>query len=57
MSQCYVTLRYERMVGLRAGLWNWDGSWETREVELGNFVSFDEANEMNKTVYTSAGNW
>ena len=45
------------MVGLRAGLWNWDGSWETREVELGNFVSFDEANEMNKTVYTSAGNW
>jgi len=42
------------MVGLRVGLWNLDWSWEAQEVELGNFVSFNEANEINK-VYTEAG--
>ena len=54
VSQCYVTLRRERMVGPRAGLWNWDRSWETREAELGNFVSLNEANEMSKKIYTEA---
>ena len=55
MSQCYVTLRCERMTDLRVGLWNWDDwSWETREAELGNFVSFNEANEMSKKVYAEA---
>jgi len=55
VSRFYVKLRCERMVGLRVGLWNWDQSWETREAGLGNFVSFDEANEMSKKVYTGAG--
>ena len=45
------------MVGLRVGSWNWDRSWEAQEAELGNFVGFDEANKMNKTVYTEAGDW
>jgi len=44
------------MVGLRAGLWtHWDRSWETRDAELGNFVSFDGANEMNMMLYMGTG--